>query len=100
MDLVLLGIGRGKSHNLPYHGAQVMIREPKLQRTSEVDQSLYHTIEPADFVADDIHMPHRRRIGSVQFITQELQMHDDGVNRILDLMSDTAGQPAHICKTA
>ena len=60
----------------------------QVPRTSEVNQYLHNPVKAMNFAVDDIYVPRRVRIKLLQFISKQLQMQDDGIDRILYLVGN------------
>ena len=77
------------------HGAQILFPQPQFHRPREIHQRLHHAIQPVNLRIDNIQVPCRRCLLWTQLVLQQLKMHHDGVDWILDFMSYTRGQPAN-----
>src|SRR5947208_357319 len=60
----------------------------QVARTSEVNQYLHNPVKAMNFAVDDIYVSRRVRIKLLQFISKQLQVENDGIDRILYLMGN------------
>ncbi len=87
-------IGSGQDSHLFKHFAQIHVVEMQIARPREVDEDLHDAVEPANFVADDVDVAARLGIVLLHFVLQQLQVQHDGVDRILNFVSDAARESA------
>jgi hypothetical protein len=92
VDTVLLRIGSGQLSHVFHQAAQVYFLEVKVARPGEIDQGLYYAIQTADLCVDDVHVTPRIGLLLRQFVSQQLQMKHDRVDRILYLMGHAPGK--------
>src|SRR6185312_9556445 len=87
---MLRGVGGCKQYNFIEHKTEICIFQAQFARAGEVHENLHHAVETMDFAVDDVHVAAGVRIDLLQFVPQQLQMEHDGVDRVLDLVSNPA----------
>ena len=79
---------------------KVLLLELQFDRAGEIDQGLHYPVEAVDLALNDVQMAQRAFIGAVELVTEQLQVHHDRIDRILDLVTNAGGQPADGRETA
>ena len=92
-DTVLRRIGRGQHGNLFEQAAKVDFLQMQFPGAHEVHQDLHHPIQAVDLAVNNVDVAARVGISLLQLVLQQLQMQNDGIDRILDFVSHAAGQP-------
>ena len=91
-DAVLFRVRSGELRHVFQQSAQIDFLQVKIAGSREVHQRLHNAIQAPNLAVDDIHVAPRIRFLVGQLVPQKLQVKDDGVNRILYLMGNAAGQ--------
>src|SRR5262249_26703264 len=88
MDTVSFRIRSRQADHVVEHASQIVFRQAQVDWPSEVHQCLHHAVESAYFTTDHIHVSARIRIELTELLPQDLQMHDDRVDRIFYFVRD------------
>src|SRR5690349_14221521 len=84
---------RSRQHDdFIHHATQIHVLKVQVARPREVHQDLYDAIQAMDLVVDDVHVTASVGIDLLQLCLQQLQVQDDGVDRILHLVSHAASK--------
>src|SRR2546426_6202556 len=66
----------------------------KVARPGEVHQDLHYPVETVNFAVDDVHVAVRIRINLLELVSQQLQVKNDCVNRVLHFMGNATSYSA------
>jgi len=91
---MLGGIGRGQQNHFFEHQLQIGVFQVQFARPRKIHQDLHHPVEAMNFIVDNVDMTPSVRIDLLHLVPQQLQMQHDGVDWILDFMSDPTGHTA------
>src|SRR5437764_4268790 len=80
--------------------AQVDIPQSEFDGASEVHQRLHYAVEALDFGGDYLQVTFRVGVRLFQFVPQNLEMHHNGINGILNFVRHAGGELAYIGQAA
>jgi len=93
-NTVLFRIGSSQQRNLIEHQTQIDFFQVQVPWTREVHEDLDYAIEAMNFAVNNIHVTIGVWINFLQFVAQQLQVKNDGIDWVLYLVSDAARDPA------
>jgi len=99
-DAVGAGFGRGERNHGGGERAQIERGEGELDGTGEIGEGLDDAIQAVNFRTDDIDVAAGVRVGLEDALAQQFEVNDDGVDGILDLVSDAGGEASDGGETA
>ena len=74
---------------------QVLLAELQFDRAGEIDQHLHHAIQTVNLHIDNLKVPYGRCAGPSQLGLEQLEVHNNGVDRVFDLVAHAGGQAAN-----
>src|SRR5262249_5929913 len=87
MNSLPLAVWFCHKRNLFDKRTQISLSQLQLDRTRKVDQSLHHAVEPLNLCVNNIQVSLRVHVRLIELVAQNLQMHNDRIDRILHLVS-------------